>query len=68
MCKLSESKRLRALRAYQTYLNAVKLSHEQSFLQEDIEVGCSIQELQLSRNLEIEIVEDIILDLQRTRH
>jgi hypothetical protein len=61
---LREAKRLRAIRAYQTYLQAVKLSHDASFLQDDIGPGCSILDNQLSLYSEIEIVEDILMNLQ----
>jgi hypothetical protein len=67
MCKLSEAKRLRAIRAYQTYLNALKAAHEDSFQMDDMDAGCSVQQLQLATNVEIEITEDIINELKHIR-
>jgi hypothetical protein len=61
---MSEQKRKRAIRAYQSYLNAIRLSHEQSFLQVDIEEVSSAIDRQISINSEIEIVEDIIQVLE----
>jgi hypothetical protein len=48
----------RDLRAYQTYLNALRLEHESSFIDEN-------QDAQLALNAEIETVEEHIEELKR---
>jgi hypothetical protein len=63
-CKISEAKRLRSIRAYQSYLNALRYAHESSFIQDDSDIGPDSQNIQLSVHIEIEIVEDVINQLK----
>jgi hypothetical protein len=65
-CELaSKEKTKRCIRAYTTYLNAIKHEHEQSFLQDDIDSPSSPEDLQLAIAAEIEIVEDQLRELHK---
>jgi hypothetical protein len=66
--KVSEAKRNRAIRAYETYLCSLRSSHENSFIRNDPETEISNQDIQLSMHFEIEIVEDIINVLKRKHY
>lgn len=65
---MSEQKRLRAIRAYETYLSSIRYSHEQSFIRNDSDIGNTSRDIQLSMHAEIEIVEDIIQQLNSKRY
>ncbi|MDA3943685.1 MAG: hypothetical protein PF694_09125 [Bacteroidetes bacterium] len=61
-CNLSSpAKRAREIRAYTAYLHAVRQLGDRSFIDKNEKL--SLDEINLERNIEIELVEDILRQL-----